>query len=72
MSKRFGAILSILCVIALGLSAAALFIACRPDDAPVADIQYVMYLGTNDKDTNEPVFTPEEAKKQAEAESSSG
>ena len=66
MSKKFGVILSILCVIALGLSAAALFIACRPDDAPVADIQYVMYLGTNDKDTNEPVFTPEEAKKQAE------
>ena len=24
-------------------------------------IQYVMYLGTNDKDTNQPVFTPEEA-----------
>ena len=29
------------------------------------DIQYVMYLGTNDKDTNEPVFTPEEAKEKA-------
>lgn len=29
------------------------------------DIQYVMYLGTNDKDTNEPVFTPEEAKGKA-------
>ena len=26
------------------------------------DIQYVLYLGTNDKDTNEPVFEPEEAK----------
>jgi len=26
------------------------------------DIQYVLYLGTNDKDTNEPVFAPEEAK----------
>ena len=25
------------------------------------DIQYVMYLGTNDKDTNEPVFTQEES-----------
>ncbi len=30
------------------------------------DIQYVMYLGTNDKDTNEPVFSPEEAKEHAE------
>ena len=26
------------------------------------DIQYVLYLGTNDKDTNKPVFEPEEAK----------
>ena len=25
------------------------------------DVQYVMYLGTNDKDTNEPVFTQEES-----------
>ena len=30
-------------------------------EASPADIQYVMYLGTNDKDTNEPVFAPEEA-----------
>ena len=30
------------------------------------DIQYVMYLGTYDKDTNEPVFPPEEALKRAE------
>ncbi len=29
------------------------------------DIQYVMYLGTNDKDTNKPVFTQEEAKEKA-------
>jgi len=28
------------------------------------DIQYVLYLGTNDKDTNEPVFPQEEAKEQ--------
>ena len=26
------------------------------------EVQYVLYLGTNDKDTNEPVFSPEEAK----------
>ena len=30
------------------------------------DIQYVMYLGTNDKDTNKPVFTQEEAKEKAQ------
>lgn len=26
------------------------------------DIQYILYLGTNDKDTNEPVFSREESK----------
>ncbi len=31
------------------------------------DVQYVMYLGTNDKDTNEPVFTREEAKERAKS-----
>ena len=30
------------------------------------DVQYVLYLGTNDKDTNEPVFAPEEAKEKAQ------
>ncbi len=30
------------------------------------DVQYVLYLGTNHKDTNQPVFTPEEAKHQVE------
>ncbi len=30
------------------------------------DIQYVLYLGTNDKDTNLPVFTPDNAKEEAE------
>ena len=29
------------------------------------DTQYVLYLGTNDKDSNMPVFTPEEAQKKA-------
>lgn len=29
-------------------------------------MQYVLYLGTNDKDTNKPVFEPEEAKAKAE------
>ena len=30
------------------------------------DIQYVLYLGTNDKDTNQPVYSKEEAKNVAE------
>ena len=36
------------------------------EDQNSTDVQYVMYLGTNDKDSNEPVFTPEEAKDEAE------
>ena len=35
-------------------------------EQPAKDIQYVMFLGTNDKDTNEPVFTPDDAKAQAD------
>ena len=31
------------------------------------DMQYVLYLGTNDKDTNKPVFTEAEAMEQAKA-----
>ena len=31
------------------------------------DVQYVLYLGTNDKDTNKPVFTEAEAMEQAKA-----
>ena len=36
------------------------------EEPTVSDIQYVLYLGTNDKDTNEPVFAPDEAKAKAE------
>ena len=42
-----------------------------PIDAPApaaeADVQYVMYLGTNDKDSGKPVFTQAEAMEQAKA-----
>ena len=34
-------------------------------DEPDGDIQYVLYLGTNDKDTNKPVFTEAEAREKA-------
>lgn len=65
MSKRFGIVVAILCVAALALSAAAIWLACG--SAEQQDVQYVLYLGTNDKDSNEPVFAPEEALRQAEA-----
>ena len=38
------------------------------DDSEVSqDIQYVLYVGTNDKDTNEPVLSPEESLEKAKA-----
>ncbi|MBQ8095161.1 MAG: haloacid dehalogenase-like hydrolase [Clostridia bacterium] len=37
------------------------------EEAPAEDIQYVMYLGTNAKGNNKPVFTQAEAKEQLKA-----
>ena len=37
----------------------------EPEASGQADVQYVLYLGTNDKDTNKPVFTQAEAMEQA-------
>ena len=66
MSKKQGTVIAIVAVIALCLSVVALCMAISPGKEASSDVQYVMYLGTNDKDTNEPVFDPDEAKKQAE------
>jgi hypothetical protein len=72
MNKKTGMIALVLSALALVLACAALFVASGSRAAAPAapapaegDIQYVLYLGTNDKDSNEPVFTPEEAKEQA-------
>ena len=62
--------------VALFLSIAALMLsfanmlersAAKPVEAKAPDIQYVMYLGTNDKDTYAPAFAPDEAKTQLDA-----
>ena len=68
MSKKAGIVISILSIIAVVISVAALIICLKPaeTDAKKTDVQYVLYLGTNDKDSNLPVFTPDEAKKKAE------
>ena len=65
MSKKIGWIAFIIAVAALCLSVVNLSIAQKPAEQPEKDIQYVLFLGTNDKDTNEPVFSPEEAKVRA-------
>ena len=71
MSSRSGSIALIIGVAALVLAIIAVSVAGAlspvvKEDSPDPDIQYVMYLGTNDKDTNQPVFSPEESKVKAE------
>ena len=72
MSKKSGISVLVIALIALCLSIVSLLLAqkaAKQDGKAVqeaGDIQYVMYLGTNDKDTNEPVFGPEGAKSLAE------
>lgn len=69
MSKKTGIAALILSIIAVCLAAAALAAALLPsagNGEEKLDTQYVMYLGTNDKDTNQPVFSPEEARAEAE------
>ena len=70
MSKNLNIFQWILSIIAIIISVVAISLGCKssqPVEESGADTQYVMYLGTNDKDTNQPVFKPEEAKAQAES-----
>ena len=68
MSKKTNTLSLILSVIAAAAAVVALVFALKPvhqPEQPNTDTQYVMYVGTNDKDTTEPVCTPEEAKERA-------
>ena len=65
MSKKLSIVVSVLAVIAICLSATALIVVMKPAPADHTDVQYVMYLGTNGAETNEPVFAPEEAREKA-------
>jgi len=62
MSKKLGALICVLSAVALCLSAVNLYLTLAPRKQADPDVQYVLYLGTNDQNTNEPVFPPEEAK----------
>ena len=68
MSAKQGKTPLILSCLALVVALAGLVLAVigmvnKPEAAkePARDVQYVVYLGTNDKDTYEPVCAPEEA-----------
>ena len=64
MSKKTGIVAIVISVLAICLSIVSLYRStAQPQKVPESkDIQYVMYLGTNDKDTYEPFGTAEEAK----------
>ena len=66
MSKKQGIALTLISMTALCLSVISLLTALRLSTREAHDIQYVMYLGTNDKDSNESVFSHDDAKSQAD------
>jgi hypothetical protein len=59
MNKMLNYVVTVLSVVALGLSTFCMTKMMQIPDPGQKDIQYVLYLGTNDKDTNAPVFQPE-------------
>ena len=62
MEKKLSIVAVVLALIALGLAVFNLVASAKTEVQKDTDTQYVMYLGTNDKDTYEPFGTPEEAK----------
>ena len=62
MTKKTGLLVLIISIAAICLSVFSLCKSAMQSKAPAKDIQYVIYLGTNDKDTYQPVYAPEEAK----------
>ena len=67
MSKKAGILIGIVACIAIIISVVSLILVIPYIKADKQkDTQYVMYLGTNDKDTNLPVFSSEDSKEKAE------
>ncbi len=68
MKKWMNITALVLSIIALAAAVTSLILVSRPAEQGDSgqDVQYVMYVGTNDKDTNQPVLPPEEAKAKAE------
>lgn len=68
MSKKLGIIIAVIALIAVCMSSVTLVLTLQAKNQKTQDnqdTQYVMYLGTNDKDTNKPVFSSKEARAQA-------
>lgn len=72
MNKKIIVLFIAFIAVAICLSTVSLVVASRKAAARETvkeelDVQYVLYVGTNDKDTNEPVCTPEEAMERAKS-----
>ena len=67
MSKKTGVIALVISVVAICLSLISVCASFTRLEAEGKDIQYVVYLGTNDKDTYEPFGTADEAKAAVDA-----
>jgi hypothetical protein len=65
-SKISGIATLVIAIIALCLSTVSFVRTQRAENDEGVDTQYVIFLGTNDKDTNEPVFSKDEAKARLE------
>lgn len=66
MNKRAGIAIIITSIVSICISVTALVTVRQSVQNETRDIQYVMYVGTNDKDTNEPVYSEEEARERAD------
>ena len=62
MNKKLNVVLLICSSIAICLSIATMILCIVKTKPADVDTQYVLYLGTNDKDTNQPVFSKDESK----------
>lgn len=62
MEKKTSIIAVILALVALGLAIFGLVSPAKTEAKTEPDVQYVMFVGTNDKDSYEPYGTPEEVK----------
>lgn len=62
MEKKISIIAVILALVALGLAVFGLVSPAKTEAKTEPDVQYVMFVGTNDKDSYEPYGTPEEVK----------
>ena len=62
MEKKISIIAVILALVALGLAIFGLVSPAKTEAKTEPDVQYVMFVGTNDKDSYEPYGTPEEVK----------